>query len=192
MRYQFSVLFARHLGYGNNKTFYSAVERLFMDYNFNYVTIAYPTLECVKETKTISEEQKILNSYSRYTSKKDNNLYTDKGILVNNNLTYPIALLSADELVMAGACGGDGTTDNKSFYLYDAQKNKNSNSHWWTMTPAAAEDYIFNFINIDGGNLLGESVDSSLGIRPVINIKSDILVNGGDGTIDGPYTIKLG
>ena len=52
-----------------------------------------PTFECAKGE---------LNNYSRYTSKKETDNMTEKSVLINNDLKYPIGLLSNDEKIMSG------------------------------------------------------------------------------------------
>ena len=39
------------------------------------------------------------------------------------------------------------------------------------------------------GNLTGNNVNNSNGSRPVINLKSDVEITGGDGTASNPYVI---
>ena len=45
--------------------------------------------------------------------------------------------------------------------------------------------------NLLNGGVSVVWVTSSLGLRPVINIRSDVLISSGDGTIENPYTLKL-
>ena len=37
----------------------------------------------------------------------------------------------------------------------------------------------------------GQIVTNSIGVRPVINIRSDVLISQGDGTIENPYFLKI-
>ena len=48
-------------------------------------------------------------------------------------------------------------------------------------------------MNLDGGlnNHLVEGVSSYSGVRPVINLKSDVEITSGDGTSTNPYIIKI-
>ena len=170
------------LGYGsetNKKTYYSAAQRLALaDNSGNLISTAIPTLKC---TEGISKD------YSRYSVKKDNILNT------NGSLKYPIALLSADELVMAGAFI---QKPNQSYYLYDAFKEEKSLFTWWTMTPVSyVAPYAFEFIAILSGNSLSNAsvylTTTDVGVRPVINLKSGILLDGGTGISDDPYKVTL-
>ena len=171
-----------NLGYGTNKTYYAAAERLMLGAN------VIPTLECAKEAS---------NNYSRYTSNIETLDNTNKNISINNDLSHPIALISADELVMAGAFAN---TANTSYYLYTPNSIDSVTwKYWATMTPVAADrygSYVFgsrsryeSLSKYIGGEQDG--IDDYTEIRPVINLKSDILWESGDGTKDSPYTVKL-
>ena len=100
---------------------------------------------------------------------------TSKG---NGALTYPVGLLSTDEIVLAG-----GTTDS-GYYLYSGQE-------WWASSPDlfsgrnAFVRYVFSNGNASGS----ASVDSTYGVRPVFNLKAEVLAQG-SGTASDPYRIS--
>ena len=142
-------------------------------------TTATPTLMCANNAS---------DDYSRYSV----NVQTLKsGKTTNGDLTYPIALLSADELVMAGAFI---YKKNTNFYLQNADTV--GSSSWWTMTPYVFSSYVNVF---DGSSYFSLSsnnggVDdpSNAVARPVINLRSDVLVESGDGTKgEGAYKVRL-
>ena len=176
------------LGYGNQTTYYSVYDRLYKS-----STEAFPTLKCasneVDVDSSLTEEQR---SYSRYTSIIDTTETTLDELNVNNSLTYPTALLSADELVMAGAFRA---TQNLSFYLYRTTNNGLAGL-WWTMTPSMYSSRSVEFIghhlySIYSNNLIS-SVNRAMAVRPVINLSADVLWASGDGTSgDGAYTVSL-
>ena len=181
----------KRTGFGTgtiNKTYYAATERLYYSTGTTSITTAKPTLECASSknaTDTLTEKQRV---YSRYTSNIDSSTNTSKGVLVNNDLTYPIGLLSADELVMAGAFT---SKNNTSYYLYDAYKNGLSYNYWWTMSPnrfTGSSAYEFTSITT-GLSLYYDIVNFTHGVRPVINLKAGILLNDGEGTVSSPYEI---
>jgi len=190
-----------NLGFGtgtSNKTCYGAYDRLYKS-----STKSTPTLKCVDRSKitdtALTDEQL---SYSRYTSNIDASTHTNKGVLVNNDLTYPIGLMSADELVMAGAYKDK---HNSSYYLYDAHgyATKVLSYNWWTMSPFFLSSDVYEFYSyVTGSSLDYYYISSSRGVRPVINLKANVLVDSGNGTKDytyddegnvltGPYTVKL-
>ena len=101
---------------------------------------------------------------------------TTKG---NGALTYKIGLLTADELMFAGA----SSSTNTSFYLY-----VNSNDEWWTISPANYNgSYYISFTYKDKIYSLDNPYPSAY-LRPAIAIKSTAIV-GGTGTKTNPYVI---
>ena len=158
-------------GYSTIDTKYAAYQRL--------VETSIPTLMCAEGE---------VNNYSRYTSNLEPSETTSKGISINNDLTYPIALLSADEVVMAG---GKYKVDNTSYYLHSGDIKEPS--YWWTMTPYqyitsenAARLY---FVREETFSLHDFKIGNGYYARPVINLKSDVGFKEGDGTINSPYEI---
>ncbi len=117
-----------------------------------------------------------------------------------------IGLITADEVEFAG---GKSATNN-AYYLYNGQK-------YWTMTPsylsygsswsgACGGSGVF-YVNANG-SLSADRVDAfsciydvysayetsasantGYGLRPVINLKSSVTFNGGDGTLNNPYVV---
>jgi len=143
-----------------------------------------PTLKCAEGEN---------NTYSRYTSVIDLTTTTNTGVTVNNDLKYPIALLSADELFFSGAFTNK---ENFDYYLY----NSDLLSHVWaTMTPIyyiEVKDDDLNAHIVGVKNDLSKIQSIAAGnrdrsVRPVINLKADVLVAGGEGTSTSPYTVKL-
>ena len=137
-------------------TFYKAADRL------EYTTNVNTSLKCGDDIRDIFSK-------------------TEK--YGNAKLTYPTALLTADEIVLAGGKVG---LKNNNFYL-------NCNMAFWTMTPshfATDNGYIFTLRN--EGNLTSwNPLDYLWGLRPVINISKDVLISSGDGSKENPYILKL-
>lgn len=98
---------------------------------------------------------------------------TDKG---NGNLTYPIGLLSVDELNLAGA------VFDKSSDLYIEST--------WTMSPYFFAQDISRNIALEGSKL-NEQLPTSeqYNVNPSIALKNGIMLTG-SGTKDDPYKIK--
>ena len=99
-------------------------------------------------------------------------------------LEYPVALVTVDELAMAG---GVHNTSNTNYYLYNGQ-------YQWPLSPGYFDpNYSLATVwgvNSSGGLNSWRNVDSSLGVRPVINLKADTLITKGDGTSLNPYVVK--
>ena len=56
---------------------------------------------------------------------------------------------------------------------------------WWTMTPYSSSQVF----SISYGNVLNNTTNYGRGIRPSINLKSDVKIVSGDGTKDSPYRL---
>ena len=116
----------------------------------------------------------------------------------NKKLSYPIGLITADEVMLAGHAGGvfDGTPNH--------QKSNNGSylvtgNHFWTMTPAGGYNtfggtgwFAFVFLVVASGGIDDYNVDHSDGVRdgvrPVVNLKSDVTITG-SGTKTNPYVV---
>ena len=102
---------------------------------------------------------------------------TSKG---NGALTYPVGLLSTDEIALAGGW----SASNSGYYLYSGQI-------WWASSP----DYFYGngaYVRIVASNGDADNrnyVDSARGVRPVLNLKADTLAQG-SGTVSDPYRIS--
>ena len=104
----------------------------------------------------------------------------------NAKLDYPIGLIQADEVSLAG---GVYNTTNMNYYLYNSR-------YFWTLSPSYF-DSIYAFARVWLVMSLGSlspwyDVTLSYGVRPVINLKADTLITKGDGSSLNPFTIKLG
>ena len=95
--------------------------------------------------------------------------------------TAKIGLITADEVMYAGAAG---TTTNYGYYLY-------TGNYYWTMSPyyASSSGSAFVFNVWSDGSLYGTRyVNNAYGVRPVINIASNVTITG-SGTISDPYVV---
>ena len=99
----------------------------------------------------------------------------------NGALTYPVGLLSTDEVVLAGGW----TASNSGYYLYSGQV-------WWASTPGSFFDSNarVRFVNSDGNASFGFYVKDSYGVRPVFNLKAEVLAEG-SGIASDPYRLSL-
>ena len=163
------------LGYGTKKTYYASEGRLEYSSGMTSITTSKPTFKCAETAN---------NTYSRFTVDVAT---LSNGNKTNGDLKYPIGLLSADEVSYAGAYKYYQT--NRSYYLY----NSSITSSWWLSSPS---DYYGSnasgwFVYGPHGEINYHGVNSSIALRPSINLKADLLINGGDGTVENPYTLKL-
>lgn len=97
--------------------------------------------------------------------------------------TLKAGLITADETAYAGGVYG---LENSNYYLYN-------NQTYWTMSPyyTSNSPRANNFLVHSSGRLSANALNVLRGIRPVINISSDIMFNNNsDGTLDNPYIVK--
>ena len=95
----------------------------------------------------------------------------------NGALTYPVGLITADEVAMAG---GQQNSDNSSYYLY-------TNESYWLGSPFSfsfASEFTVNLF----GNLASNEVVHASGARPVVSLSSKAKLSG-SGTYNDVYTV---
>ncbi len=123
------------------------------------------------------------NSSMRLMCPQKNDAFTVSDTTNGNGaLTYPVGLLSIEEIVLAGGWHAD----NSGYYLY-------SGEWWWTFSP----------YNFDGGRAYVRRVywngyasltefanANNGGVRPVFNLKAEVLAQG-SGTASDPYRLSL-
>ena len=103
---------------------------------------------------------------------------TDNG---NGKLTYPVGMITAEEMAFAG---GVIWQTNTSYYLYNGVYN-------WSFSPSYFRSWrAYEFHLSASGNFGSSYVAGSLGGRPVVSLKQGIAVASGSGTSSSPYVIQ--
>ena len=110
----------------------------------------------------------------------------------NGKLTYPIALMTADEVSFAG---GVYITNAPTWYYYNSAKGSSTGSkYWWLLSPLSWNGSNADVFHVYGSSNPGRldyyNVLNSFGVRPVISLKSCIKYSTGNGSANEPYTIK--
>ena len=132
--------------------YYGAYGRIFNDNN--------PMLTCAVDS-------------DRFTVNKING----KG---NSALTYPIGLITIDEVEMAGNNFNESV---KSHYLY-------TGAHYWTGTPAAFDgDFSFEYSAMDEGGFSMSDVGIRFAARGVVSLSSESKLLG-SGTYNDVYVVS--
>ena len=173
-------------------------------------------------TKYLSEDAVYCNdrelaSGQTYSTKNDFNfasyerIYTNKqpsynctnisdAFSVNNTsakLNYPLALMTADEMIYAGG-KYKGYFDSNSYSWYNANSSGESvigSAQLWFMSPEfykSSYPFVVNVMGApfeDGTIVTREGLNLSLATRPVTSLKSCVKYSSGDGTPSNPYTI---
>ena len=144
---------------GMGDSFFGGIQRLNIKYS--------PSLKCTRQN----------DKFSLSTSNGGTSGYG------NNALKYPIALLTSDEVQMAG---GKYATSNINYYLYN-------NESYWLMTPNGWHGSSYptlTMLYVGKGAVYDYSPTYAFGVRPVISLKSGIQFSGGNGTVNMPYIIS--
>ena len=107
------------------------------------------------------------------------------------NYKLKIGLLTADEINYAGlsyiqitpTSSNTSKIADKTNYLYYSRT-------WYSMTPHRSNSTSSYMLCVSSGRMSNNGVTGSRYIRPVINLKSDIQITGGDGTESNPYIVE--
>ena len=146
---------------------------------------AYSSLSKNYLNRPLMPSLKCVNINDRFTVDDSNG---------NGALTYPIGLITADEIIFGGGQAVNFTDKtviiNESLYL------ASMNSAYWTMTPMFfTGTAIVNYAAMgslymgDDFSLIGITYNEEIGgVSPVISLKSDV-ITGGDGTMNNPFTV---
>ena len=119
-------------------------------------------------------------------------------------LTYPIGLMTADEIAYAG---GKAFTNLSSpyvwYYLNSVGGSITGSKKWWSLSPYSGSGANSNVWAVFGSDYPGQLTISGLArngdagyfllaVRPVISIKSCALWSSGNGSSSSPYEINGG
>ena len=132
----------------------------FSDYNRIYTKFS-PSIECSNESR---------DGFTVSTSSGG-----------NGKLTYPVGLLTANEVMLAGG----RNASNSNYYLYTGQ-------FYWLLSPSYF-DYIYaNGCGVSSGGRLDLSnvVFNSVGVRPSVSLAPGTKTTEGNGTVDDPYIVE--
>ena len=137
---------------------------------------------------TSSETEYYYGAYGRLISNKKPSLtcpassdkFTVNTSTGNGASTYPVGLITAYEVAMAGDVN---VINNGSYYLYTGQP-------YWTGSPVIYNAFVgisvVYLVENYGGLNANYALDEQIGVRPVINISADASISG-EGTWNNPY-----
>ena len=98
----------------------------------------------------------------------------------NGDLDYPIGLLTADEINLAGHSSSSSTIT----YL-----RLSSGAYQWSLSPYSFFDGSTVGFDVFSGRLGGDYVRNSYGARPSVSLGLGAHVTGGNGTFEIPYLV---
>ena len=110
-------------------------------------------------------------------------------------LTYPMGLMTADEIVYAGGKYYTRLTAPYAWYYTNANgKNITGSTSWWALSPSFWDDSGSRVWFVLGNGLPGGlnqlDVAKSEAVRPVISLNSCVKYSSGNGSAINPYTIE--
>ena len=141
-------------------------------------------------------------SYGRLLS---NNIPTynctnNKDAFSGNNseakLTYPIGLMTADELTYAGGQTAQTLSSPYAwYYLNSAGGSITGETYWWSLSPMEWNTISSSVLGVNGSSYPGRLsnkyvLDASVGVRPAISLKTCTLWTSGNGAPETPYEIS--
>lgn len=138
-------------GYGTNVNYYGAAKRLWTGTGGTG-----PSLICPNDN--------LGGKLSKFT--------VNDTIYGNGALSYPVGLLTADEVTFG----------------FGAFSTSSNSDRWWTLTP----NFFYGsslFVASESGYLQEWGTIDAISIRPAIALVSSIKISSGDGTATNPYKV---
>ncbi len=166
-------------GAGTTPTAYAAYHRTKASKSTSWdTTDQEPTLKCAESTRNLftGPDAKSGGSEGKYGKVEG-----------NGELTNPVGLITADEVIYAGGFAGQ---NNDGYWLHTQQ-------NYWTISPSYVDGSYADVFFVDlNGRLDYSSVAGPYGVRPVINLKADTKIEfqnpdgENKGTTTNPYIVK--
>ena len=133
-----------------------------------------------------------INKTPTYDCTNDNDKFTVDASSGNGKLTYPIALMTVDEIAYAG--GRAYTNAPMWYYTNSSLESSTGTTYWFSLSPGNWNGhgaYSWYVGGSDGpGNLSGYDVYGSRGVRPAVSLKTCTLWTSGNGAPETPYEIS--
>ena len=131
------------------------------------------------------------NKTPTYDCTNDNDKFTVDASTGNGKLTYPIALMTADEIAYAGGVYGQNAP--MWYYTNSSLESSTGGIGWWSLSPdywRGVSAYSWRVIGSGGPGYLSYSNVGNLGgVRPAVSLKACTLWSQGDGSSSSPYEI---
>ena len=131
------------------------------------------------------------NKTPTYDCTNDNDKFTVDASTGNGKLTYPIALMTADEIAYAG--GVIGTNAPMWYYTNITLESSTGEEYWWSLSPNYwSGNFARSWLvggSVGPGRLNNSGVGYSYGVRPAVSLKACTLYSTGNGTSETPYEI---
>ena len=110
-------------------------------------------------------------------------------------LTYPVGLMTADEIAYAGGKAYTEISNSYAWYFLNSTGgNITESTWWWLLSPSywnGSTSYVWYIHSSEyPGRLSNGSVSATRGVRPVISIKGNLKWKSGDGSSSSPYEVE--
>ena len=124
----------------------------------------------------------------------------------NGQLTYPIALMTADEVAFAGGKEENELSSPYAWYYTNSQgESITETSNWWLLSPYSWNRYVSSNVYLgtfrslvfcingsgDSGNMVQYNINTSGATRPAISLKACVEYSSGNGTPESPYEVTI-
>ncbi len=131
------------------------------------------------------------NSNGIYT--RDDRFNVVDNINGNQLLFYPVGLITAQEVALAGGYltsendlynGGYNGMINEGYYMF-------TKTNYWTMTPYGFDNNVAKIVYVNNeGTMMADSVKKSYDIIPVISLRANVSISEGTGTNENPFKVR--
>ena len=104
-------------------------------------------------------------------------------------LTYPVSLMTADEIMFAGGVVGIRMNTPYAWFISNSAGTQVS-TEWWSLSPIRSGSFTqVGYWNSEHENLSYSSVNFTYDVRPIVSLKTCTLWTSGNGNPENPYEI---
>ena len=194
---------SKYVGYmyysnGTNSTIKDTIDTWYKNNLTNYTKYLSTTAVYCNDRSTSdntnfgARTRLIANKTPSYDCTATEDKFTADTSTGNGKLTYPIALMTADEVSFAG---GLYENNAQTWYYYNSANGSSTGDTWWLLLSPNSWDGSYAYVfyvygSSNPGSLDYYRVNDIGGVRPAVSLKSCVKTSGGDGSASTPYTIE--
>ena len=194
---------SKYVGYmyysnGTNSTIKDTIDTWYKNNLTNYTKYLSTTAVYCNDRSTSdntnfgARTRLIANKTPSYDCTATEDKFTADTSTGNGKLTYPIALMTADEVSFAG---GLYENNAQTWYYYNSANGSSTGDTWWWLLSPNSWDGSYAYVfyvygSSNPGSLDYDRVNYTFGVRPAVSLKSCVKTSGGDGSASTPYTIE--
>ena len=194
---------SKYVGYmyysnGTNSTIKDTIDTWYKNNLTNYTKYLSTTAVYCNDRSTSdntnfgARTRLIANKTPSYDCATTEDKFTADTSTGNGKLTYPIALMTADEVSFAG---GLYENNAQTWYYYNSANGSSTGDTWWWLLSPNSWDGSYAYVfyvygSSNPGSLDYYRVNDINGVRPAVSLKSCVKTSGGDGSASTPYTIE--